>query len=955
MWNQINDSNPSQILGNLNANGYVILQNQAGFYVGGQAAISAQGLIMTTAPIPVPNLSSGGPWDFSAPPPTASIINYGQISVGSGGSAFLIAQDIENHGTISAPQGQIGLYAGKDVLISERPDGRGLSAKVTLPEGSVDNSGKLVADAGTIAMQAQVVNEGGLVQANSVREANGVIELVASDSLTLGPQAVISAQGDATATSPSAGGFVVAKSDNGFTDASTTAINISGQAGGRDGVVEVFGSGVTPATVQSRINGGSATDFLAAGGLLLVNPTDITLSTDASTPADASPNLNVGDLSSYSKIALFANGSITLNTVWSLADSPDPNASLKLEAKNNITLTDDGYGDYAGIQAGRNWSLNLVAGTELTSAADRQDGMDRIFLQGLSFIQSQNGSIDLSAGNEVFVDDGTRSESQLPFDISYQVGNGITTAAGGSINVVARFGDVNTGANPLGYSYFRNAPYYGVSTTPGELGGISTAAGGDVTISAGGNVTSYEPGRGTTSDAGSGAFGPQPGNVTVTAGGSVFGHFVVANGQGTVTAGQDAGAVDVRHAFALSLVKGSWSVYAPNGNIYLQEARNPNGVFNNRGGSGNYLFDYDPHASLLLEAGNSVEITGAGLPRGQFVAGSTAPQILLPPSLQIIAGSGGVRLDNDITLFPSAFGELNISSAGSLVGTTLQDGSRPTLLMSDSGSSQWTGPLSFTGADHAATPVELDNTDPAVISVAGNLNNLILGISKQAQITVGGDMINSGFSGQNLSSGDVTSINVAGRIYNRGLYTFTTLTAPIVSIDPRNPTQWDSIFNLLVSPTAITSPDASQDPSKATTTADLLNIASRVLLFPSGGNGHNPGFVYDPTTSRLGFAGPMSQAVRAALEGNLEILQIGPDGLPVVANGHFVTVPVTFVPTSAIEALYTGSQDVPSDPPLPATPLAARAGLTSMRAHWIWGRRRELCLLERPGTPRSRT
>src|SRR4051794_25166880 len=36
VWNQINDSNPSQILGNLNANGYVVLQNQNGFFIGGQ-------------------------------------------------------------------------------------------------------------------------------------------------------------------------------------------------------------------------------------------------------------------------------------------------------------------------------------------------------------------------------------------------------------------------------------------------------------------------------------------------------------------------------------------------------------------------------------------------------------------------------------------------------------------------------------------------------------------------------------------------------------------------------------------------------------------------------------------------------------------------------------------------------------------------------------------------------
>ena len=63
-WNQINDLNPSQILGNLNANGYVVLQNSSGFYVGGQASITAHGLIMTTASTPRLNLSSGGPWSF---------------------------------------------------------------------------------------------------------------------------------------------------------------------------------------------------------------------------------------------------------------------------------------------------------------------------------------------------------------------------------------------------------------------------------------------------------------------------------------------------------------------------------------------------------------------------------------------------------------------------------------------------------------------------------------------------------------------------------------------------------------------------------------------------------------------------------------------------------------------------------------------------------------------------
>jgi len=77
------------------------------------------------------------------------------------------------------------LLAGQEVLISDRPDGSGLSARVRLPEGSVDNQGRIIADAGSILLQAQNVNQSGLIQANSVREHNGTIELFASYNVQL--------------------------------------------------------------------------------------------------------------------------------------------------------------------------------------------------------------------------------------------------------------------------------------------------------------------------------------------------------------------------------------------------------------------------------------------------------------------------------------------------------------------------------------------------------------------------------------------------------------------------------------------------------------------------------------------------------------------------------------------------------------------------------------------------
>src|SRR5262249_41407976 len=148
-------------------------------------------------------------------------------------------------GTISAPNGNVGLYAGQEVLVSTRPDGRGLSARVTLPPGSdykVDNEGNIIADAGTIEMHAQVVNQGGMLQANSISQANGVIELVASQSLTTSAGSSISVKGDASSATASQGGFVVLKSAGTFTDTTTSTIDVSGQVGGRNGVVEVFGN-----------------------------------------------------------------------------------------------------------------------------------------------------------------------------------------------------------------------------------------------------------------------------------------------------------------------------------------------------------------------------------------------------------------------------------------------------------------------------------------------------------------------------------------------------------------------------------------------------------------------------------------------------------------------------------------------------------------------------------------
>ncbi|HVV71587.1 MAG TPA: hypothetical protein VHI52_08830, partial [Verrucomicrobiae bacterium] len=507
------------------------------------------------------------------------------------------------------------------------------------------------------------------------------------------------------------------------------------------------------------------------------------------------------------------------------------------------------------------------------------------------------GSIDLYAPNEVLVNGGA-----------------IRTVGGGSINVKTDYGDVNSGVNLNGYLFGQTAaPYYRVNAA--NLGGISTAAGGDVTISAGGDVISYTPtqtdynNNNSLYDAGTGAFGPQPGNVTITAGGDIFGHYVLGNGVGTITAGGDIGVPllgTLSKGFALSLISGSWNVFAPNGNIFVQDVRNPNGIFNDRTSSAGYhYFDYNPASSVLFQAGNSIEITGAGAPHTFPSANTTPLPFLFAPSLKMIAGAGGVVLDTSVTLLPSPLGDLNIATldGGDFKGVADFTGVTPTLQMSDSASHSWKGPNSFNTSDHASSPPELNNPNPVEITVSGNMETVDLYTTKATHLTVLGDLLNSGFVGENLHPQDETFLNVSGKIYNTPGYMFVHLDSALVSADPGHAQEWDSVFRLAVDSTV-----ANVD---ARTLADINQYLSSHRLFSD-----IPGFVYDPSTLRLGFRGPMDQSILSAISGPLTVLVVDAQGKPIIgADGHFETTSYTFAPGSKIRELYQSTQSIPREAP----------------------------------------
>lgn len=121
VFNNINNANPTTIFGSLQANGMVVLENQSGFYFGPNAFVKAGGLVVTTAAINPWASAGGAGWSFDGPPTATPIVNYGCLETPSGGSLFLIAKEIDNHGTIEAPGGTAALVAGQQVLLSSGP------------------------------------------------------------------------------------------------------------------------------------------------------------------------------------------------------------------------------------------------------------------------------------------------------------------------------------------------------------------------------------------------------------------------------------------------------------------------------------------------------------------------------------------------------------------------------------------------------------------------------------------------------------------------------------------------------------------------------------------------------------------------------------------------------------------------------------------------------------------
>ncbi|MBI9077855.1 MAG: filamentous hemagglutinin N-terminal domain-containing protein, partial [Desulfatibacillum sp.] len=371
---------PSSILGSLVANGQVWIMNASGVLLGADSVVNTAGFMATSLVMEEDDFFAGN-YTLNQQGNGGYVINNGTILVKEGGYAVLAGASVVNNGRIQADLGQVVLASGTQATLDFNGDGLvnfalgdGKAAQITGPDGealttAVLNTGQVRANGGRILMTAQaagnildsVVNNQGVVEANTVVEREGEILLLGGDEGLVVNQGVIKVEGDD------------AGEDGGFVEMSGEYLS--------------FGGGTVSAlTVDGQV------------GTLLLDPTDVVIESGAGA---SGPTGGGGANYTWLPSDLEAAGAGARVTVQ--ADRDIKITGLDKDIDTLLT-TDDTLTMQHGITflAGRNFQMFENAIVESTSAAA---GEGIYFLLGGGYLGDTGGWAEIgtltAANNEI--------------------------------------------------------------------------------------------------------------------------------------------------------------------------------------------------------------------------------------------------------------------------------------------------------------------------------------------------------------------------------------------------------------------------------------------------------------------------------------------------------------------------------------------------------------------------
>lgn len=184
--NRVVGNERSIIDGALNANGQVWILNSNGILFNNTAKINTAGILATTKNISDADFNVDN-YKFTGNS-TAGVINMGTIDASDSGYVALLANTVQNNGTIKAYKGTVHLTGASEATINLNGNSIvSLTINKGVLDALVENKGAVLADGGKIFLTTNavdeilkgVVNNTGLIEANSLDDISGEIILFA--------------------------------------------------------------------------------------------------------------------------------------------------------------------------------------------------------------------------------------------------------------------------------------------------------------------------------------------------------------------------------------------------------------------------------------------------------------------------------------------------------------------------------------------------------------------------------------------------------------------------------------------------------------------------------------------------------------------------------------------------------------------------------------------------------
>ncbi len=460
--NRVMEAYPSRLMGNLEANGQVLLINPNGILVGKEAVINAGSWIASTLDLQDEVFLSGKEWKFEGES-LASIENYGNIT--SGGDLYLAAHSIVNEGSLKGQE--VGLIACSELGIKMKG-----SDRLFFRTGdSVIHTGSIVASKEESGGNAYLLGEQVILTESATVDAShsfgggqiliGGDYLGENDSipnakyLYVAPQAKI----NVSAVHSGDGGRAILWGKEG-NHTYGTILALGGKEKGNGGFVEISGEFLD---FQGEVS------TLAANGntgTLLLDPLDITISTLANNAVSAGPNFvptggacdglaGHSNVTPATLVAALVGNNVTVSTLGTVGPCPGDITvtnvvswasahSLTLSSAGNITINASIQNNGAVGAAG---NVILIAPTGKTISILTIADLTNVY------VGSQNGRTSIGDLNllfcnrsraDVFLNSDFNSDCHLGFNIPL---NGIAT---GPIEVVCHHLDIFSTAGTVG-------------------------------------------------------------------------------------------------------------------------------------------------------------------------------------------------------------------------------------------------------------------------------------------------------------------------------------------------------------------------------------------------------------------------------------------------------------------------------------------------------------------------